>query len=63
MDITIGDVPPEGHPDHPSYLAMQSDGASLLGLMIWISRFHAMSAALQTQPTWGRVLNTIHSTG
>ncbi len=26
-------------------------------------RFHAMSAALQTQPTWGRVLNTIHSTG
>ena len=22
----------------------------------------AMSAALQTQPTWGRVMNTIHST-
>jgi orotidine-5'-phosphate decarboxylase len=30
MDITIGNVPPEGHPDRPSYLAMQSDGASLL---------------------------------
>jgi hypothetical protein len=46
MDITIGDVPPEGHPDRPSYLAMQSDGASLLGLMIWISENYTQALFL-----------------
>jgi hypothetical protein len=46
MDIAIGDVPPEGHPDRPSYLAMQSEGASLLGLMIWISENYTQALFL-----------------
>ena len=46
MDIAIGEVPPEGHPDRPSYLAMQSDGASLLGLMIWISENYTQALFL-----------------
>jgi hypothetical protein len=37
MDLTVGEIPPEGHPDRPAYLIMQAEGASLLGLMIWIT--------------------------
>ena len=37
MDLELGEVPPEGHPDRASMLAMQAEGASLLGLMIWIT--------------------------
>jgi len=28
MDIAIGEVPPEGHPDRPGYLAVQSEGST-----------------------------------
>ena len=37
MDLELGEVPPEGDPDRASMLAMQAEGASLLGLMIWIT--------------------------
>ena len=46
MDITIGEVPPEGHPDRPGYLAMQSEGSSLLGLMIWLTENYTQALFL-----------------
>ena len=46
MDIAIGEVPPEGHPDRPGYLAMQSDGSSLLGLMIWLTENYTQALFL-----------------
>jgi hypothetical protein len=46
MDIAIGEVPPEGHPDRPGYLAMQSEGSSLLGLMIWLTENYTQALFL-----------------
>ena len=46
MDITIGEVPPDGHPDRPGYLAMQSEGSSLLGLMIWLTENYTQALFL-----------------
>jgi hypothetical protein len=46
MDIAIGEVPPDGHPDRANYLAMQSEGSSLLGLMIWLTENYTQALFL-----------------
>ena len=41
-----GRICPGGHPDRPGYLAMQSEGSSLLGLMIWLTENYTQALFL-----------------